>query len=342
MFFSIIMPVRNGERFLREAVDSVLAQTFTDWELVCVNDASTDSTADILRDYSKKDVRIKVVDANGNGVSAARNKALGYACGEYVAFMDGDDVLSSAWLQYAHGVIVRTNADLLRCGRVLWFDGRDRPAPVEPTAEALYSGHDAVTWGINHFLSAGQVWQLFVRRSMLNGVIFPEELAVREDVIFCLRLLGRIGTICDTDFKGYIYRLHNASSWHGRRRVEDSAHYPLLLRNEICRLLDSVTDTSAIEAEYSKTLKNNLEEWVVFGGRRDCLRDKRVMDATNEAMALGNGALAWRLRDGLVGWTLKYRSLLVFSLVTRFLWRRARLRASVKTLLLRLLHRNGT
>ena len=89
---SIIMPVYNSEKYISEAIESVCNQSYKNWELLIVNDGSTDHTAKIIDDYSKKNFRIKVFHRKNEGVSMARNFALNQICGEYVTFIDSDDV----------------------------------------------------------------------------------------------------------------------------------------------------------------------------------------------------------------------------------------------------------
>ncbi len=95
MKFSIIIPVYNVEPYLRECLESVLQQSFADWEAVCVNDGSTDNSATILEEYGHKDGRFKIVNQPNGGLSAARNTGLKAAVGEYVLFLDSDDWLES-------------------------------------------------------------------------------------------------------------------------------------------------------------------------------------------------------------------------------------------------------
>lgn len=89
--FSIIIPVYNVASYLRDCLDSVLAQACADWEAVCVNDGSTDQSLSILKEYTAKDKRIRIIDQPNGGLSAARNVGLKAAKGEYVFFLDGDD-----------------------------------------------------------------------------------------------------------------------------------------------------------------------------------------------------------------------------------------------------------
>ena len=91
--FSIIIPIYNEEAYLREAIDSVLAQTVSDWELLLVDDGSTDASAAICADYAASDARIRMLRQPNRGLSAARNAGLAAAKGEWIAFLDGDDLL---------------------------------------------------------------------------------------------------------------------------------------------------------------------------------------------------------------------------------------------------------
>ena len=89
---SIIMPVYNSEKYVSEAIDSVCNQSYENWELLIVNDGSTDHSAEIINEYARKDSRIKVFHRKNEGVSMARNFALSRICGDYVTFIDSDDI----------------------------------------------------------------------------------------------------------------------------------------------------------------------------------------------------------------------------------------------------------
>ena len=116
MLFSVIIPVYNVEKYLRECLDSVLNQTFSDWEAVCVNDGSTDGSAGILEEYSAKDERFRVIEQTNAGLSAARNTGMENAKGDYVLFLDSDD-----WLELNALKILAGN---LAGGDMVCFTGR--------------------------------------------------------------------------------------------------------------------------------------------------------------------------------------------------------------------------
>ncbi len=116
MRFSIIIPVYNVEPYLRQCLDSVLGQTFGDWEAVCVNDGSIDGSQEILEDYAAKDSRFIIVRQPNGGLSAARNTGLREAQGEYVLFLDSDD-----WLEFD---ALETVAEALTDEDLFCFSGR--------------------------------------------------------------------------------------------------------------------------------------------------------------------------------------------------------------------------
>lgn len=96
---SVIVPFYNIEQYVSYCLDSILAQTFRDFELICINDGSKDGTRELLDAYAEKDSRVKVIHQENQGVSAARNNGLQLAAGKYIAFIDGDDAVTPEYLE---------------------------------------------------------------------------------------------------------------------------------------------------------------------------------------------------------------------------------------------------
>ena len=115
-YFSIIIPVYNVAPYLRECLDSVLVQTFTDWEMICVDDGSTDESGAILDKYVIKDVRIKVVRQENQGVVAARVNGFYHANGKMILFVDGDDELKNNALEILYAKLEECDVDILEYG----------------------------------------------------------------------------------------------------------------------------------------------------------------------------------------------------------------------------------
>ena len=111
---SIIMPLYNASKYLGECINSILGQTFTDFELLCINDASTDATMQMLQDFQKKDSRISIYSNTGRrGAAFSRNYGISVASGAYLAFLDGDDIFDETMLEKAYQTIEEKQADIV-------------------------------------------------------------------------------------------------------------------------------------------------------------------------------------------------------------------------------------
>ena len=110
---SVIIPVYNVERYLRRCLDSVLAQTFTDWQAICVNDGSPDNCDKILAEYAAHDKRIIVVNKENGGLSDARNVGMKHATGEYIMFLDSDDFIHPQTMEIVHYMAQRDDTDIV-------------------------------------------------------------------------------------------------------------------------------------------------------------------------------------------------------------------------------------
>lgn len=112
---SIIVPVYNTERYLSECLDSILLQTFMDYEVICINDGSTDNSAKILEKYKKSDKRIKIITQKNSGVVLARNNAIKEAKGEFIYILDSDDIIEETTLEKSYKAITAGKGDIITC-----------------------------------------------------------------------------------------------------------------------------------------------------------------------------------------------------------------------------------
>ena len=127
MKISIIMPVYNVERYLRQCLDSVLSQTVRDFELIAVDDGSMDSSPTILSEYAQKDPRIYVVKTTHSNAGKCRNVGMSYAKGEYLAFLDADDIFSARLLEVLLSGVIAHRADISCCAYAEFPDGEPIP-----------------------------------------------------------------------------------------------------------------------------------------------------------------------------------------------------------------------
>lgn len=178
---SIVMPAYNVERYIGEAVRSVLEQTLTDWELIIVDDGSTDGTAALIKDL--RDPRITVMHKSNGGIGSARNMALGVACGTYLCFLDADDVLPPRSLEARVAEFRKDPALGMVDGRVRVMDARLenelRVFMPKPTDNAF---HELVTFSGRCFM--GPSWML--RWDLDRKLRFEEGITHAEDLFFLL------------------------------------------------------------------------------------------------------------------------------------------------------------
>lgn len=120
--FSVIVPVYGVKDFISQCIESVLTQTFSDFELILVDDGSKDGSGDICDEYAKKDNRIKVVHKENGGLVSARKAGAKEAFGEYIVCLDGDDFLGKKYLEYFAETINKTSADIVMDGCVWWVN----------------------------------------------------------------------------------------------------------------------------------------------------------------------------------------------------------------------------
>lgn len=201
---SIIIPVYKVEEYLPTCLDSVLEQTFTDWEAICVNDGSPDNCGKILSEYAPKDSRIKVITQDNQGVSVVRNKALEVAQGEYICFLDSDDELAPTFLQKMYQAITDTKADMVWCD---FQQGEEKQSWQEQNADIkVYT--NAFDKFIEEKTNMGaMVWNKLYKRELLKELRFNTEISQGgEDILYLCQAVyyARIITYIHNEL--YFYR----------------------------------------------------------------------------------------------------------------------------------------
>jgi len=204
---SIILPARDSGAYLKRCIDSVIGQKSADWELLIINDGSTDDTCDIARTYAEEDHRITLHDSPGRGVSAARNHGLDLACGSYVCFVDSDDYLDPEFLSELTGMMGKDNADIAQCS---FFYAHD-DGTVIPNNEAvsgLYDDHEGI---LKAYFSGmiGKInlacWGKMYSRELVKDIRFDETLTIQEDAFFTFECCMRSSKIVCSDIALYYY-----------------------------------------------------------------------------------------------------------------------------------------
>lgn len=192
---SIIVPCYNVAAYLDQCMESLAGQSMEDIEIICVNDGSSDRTAEILREWRDRDGRVRVIDRKNSGVSAARNSGMEAAAGKYIGFVDPDDVVERNMFRRLFDAAVEKDADVAVCGYHEFCDrgGMDMPESGWSPSAGFFPEEKAERFrrGTPWSRCAGTVWNKLIRRELLeeNGVRFVPGLRQGEDLYFCLMLL---------------------------------------------------------------------------------------------------------------------------------------------------------
>lgn len=219
MKFSIIVPVYNVEKYLRECIESVLNQAYEDYELILVDDGSTDSCPQICDQYGCKDSRIRVIHQKNRGVSSARNTGLSVSKGRYIVFLDSDDVLCADVLLKMDAIIHENNTPDIIIGNIVHCDGTGEKIMVD-NGKYMARQEEQSIFEINelfardHVQLPWRVYQSVYKRDFLeqNGLCFNETLISAEDLDFYLRVMEKVASYRLTDVALVKYRFHREGS----------------------------------------------------------------------------------------------------------------------------------
>lgn len=217
--FSIIVPVYNIEKYIEECIDNVLCQSFQNYELILVDDGSTDSSGKICDDYAKKSDRIVVIHKENGGLSAARNSGIEASTGDYIIFLDGDDYWQGNALEKFNLMIESQNPDYILCADFYGVDGNGNKRTFnlglsKKEFDKLH-GDDALDY---IFKNASQniysVWRSAYRSKIIrqNNLYFNEKLLLSEDVPWTPRFIKLTKKCVLVNDPFYVYRLDRVGS----------------------------------------------------------------------------------------------------------------------------------
>lgn len=258
---SVIIPVYNVEKYLKRCLDSVITQTYENLEVICIDDGSTDHSAEILRFYAKKDSRIIVLTQSNKGPAAARNRGLDIATGQYISFVDADDFLQ--WNAYEILVTVaeENSLDLIMFGANTfpWGEGEGWINEKFDTKYKVYETKSAGEVIFGEKASVPFLWMHFIKRTLLESpgkIRLDETLVLGEDQLFQFLYVPRATKIMVIEDKLYNYQVSRNDSLmqlYSSRRIT-KVEYHLMLVRKIIR---------AWKAEgYFEIEEDNLATWM--------------------------------------------------------------------------------
>lgn len=316
--FSILIPVYNVDRYLSFCLDSICSQSYTNFEVIAVNDGSTDQSAEILQKYADKDQRIVVINSENKGVSAARNSAIQKASGDYIWMVDADDLIAPDALMTLFNVIEKTLPDIVTFRYQKLYKNRNQLQASTPNCEKLPQKQFDFFRSIfdksdksSHY-TGGYVWLRVFKKSLIENIAFNEMMSYYEDEEFFLRVYRsfkpdtkiisineklycyrkRLSSLMNTNRSSRLFSLYQFQRRSLREFAKDSDEYRMLdharflclLR--LIQLLLAQNQTSAFNC-FRKVLLSHLSQVPIrlalpylLGKQAACLYAKQRLSKT--------------------------------------------------------------
>lgn len=251
---SIIIPFYNVEPYVKRCLNSLTNQTFSDIEILCINDGSTDNTLEVLKSSSTSDDRIKIITQQNKGVSAARNTGIKNAKGEFLLFIDGDDYIELNSCELLYQKALETDADMICFWRKYIYDNKKEKNPLPKNISALnkvYKFNDNISGTFKDLFGCFMCDRLY-KKSFLtdNNIYFNEDLCWREDNIFVYKCCFANPKILITDYTLYNYWIstnNSLSKITGERRIKRIMDN-LNCVNDICSRCDNISKLYIIDS----------------------------------------------------------------------------------------------
>ena len=301
-FASIIMPVFNAEKWLKSSIGSVMKQTCDDLELILINDGSSDNSGKICDEYAKLHKNISVVHKENAGVSAARNNGMELAKGEFIIFVDADDIVHPQTVE-----LLKTACGMHETDYYFWkltqFKEEIEFAVYRDLHMTQMSGEE-ILWDV---LDAkgdirGYACNKAFRRSKIRGVCFDEDISVREDALFiCSCILNDLDSVrgCLLDAELYGYRQHPESALHQAYSYKSITS--IIAQDKVYDMLVKAPVNERKKKEQAQIIKQNI-----------CFHNaKCLLSKTKKRFSLGlmldEFWKKYRKYPDCMPWTGKYR-----------------------------------
>lgn len=236
---SVIVPVYNVAEYLSECIESILKQTYSNLEIILIDDGSIDGSGQICDEYMKKDKRICVIHKNNGGVSSARNTGLEQFKGDYITFVDADDSIEPHYCEVLLDVIEKFNADMSCCS-LSGIDGVKKfPIGYQSlnTKEQKIVNLKEDSFNFFQWYSINGPFCKLIKKDLIGELRFDESLCVGEDLVFYINLLKKSNKCVATAQTLYNYRIREGSAMH----IKDVRHLYSEVQawNITCKMLDN-------------------------------------------------------------------------------------------------------
>ena len=244
---SIIVPVYNVSKYLRQCVDSIINQTYQNLEIILVDDGSPDDSGMICDEYAEKDCRIKVIHKKNGGLSDARNAGIKVANGMYICFIDSDDYVSEIFIEHLYTNAKKYDVNVSCCGFCRFFDSGKMQHILFENVQREYYGEEIQKYlNIDGYFNVA-VWNKMYKKELFNSICFPVG-KNSEDAFVMYRILEKADSLYYDSTELYYYRQRYGSITKSSTIVYDTL------------------ESNTIQLKYYK--KRGWTEAVKFGAQR--------------------------------------------------------------------------
>ena len=219
---SIIVPVYNTQAYIERCLESILAQTYPDFEVICVDDGAEDESGKLCDVYQERDGRVRVYHIENHGVSHARNYGLSVMEGSWFCFVDSDDRIEPDYIERLYRLAIEKQCQVVACGidKVYEF-----ATGIKEGNEEVFL-FDSTKKCIRNFICEGNsmhglVWNKLYNRQLFGDVRFDERLKVNEDCMYSYEIMSRCDSACLTTLKLYHWYIRPDSACHKRAERAD-------------------------------------------------------------------------------------------------------------------------
>lgn len=211
---SIILPVYNGEQYIEKCIKQITEQNYKNFELIIVNDGSNDNTLKLINKYIKQDKRIVLIDKKNTGVSNSRNIGIMKAKGNYIAFVDVDDIIDPTIYEKMIKKLELSNADVCVCNYKEYFLNKNKYVPSKYALKnEIISKETAIR---NYLLDkiGPAIWDKTYKSNIVKNTRFEESLNIGEDILYCLNILFKTNKVATIEDELYYYVQQDKSVMH--------------------------------------------------------------------------------------------------------------------------------
>lgn len=285
---SVIVPVYNCEKYIERCMDSLINQTLADIEIIVIDDESKDTTFEILKEYEKKDKRIKLMTKKNSGVSSSRNKGMEIATGKYIAFVDGDDWIDLDCLEKMYEVAEKNQTDITICSYTREFKDHSKPKNINLKEDKVYEDEDLK---ILHRKLVGPIKEEFSQPESLDslgtvwGKLYNRELLIKSDNKFID--LKEIGTAEDTLFNFMVFKNIKKLSfidkcfYHYWKENEDSIttkYNPNIFEQwkNLFKYMENFIKENNLDENFLEALNNRICIGVLGIGLNQCKKENEI------------------------------------------------------------------